>query len=36
MRLLRVKWGKLLIEVPTEIILCVLFKALLMLHKLNV
>jgi hypothetical protein len=36
MRLLRVKWGKMLVEVPTEIILCVLLKAFLMLHKLNV
>ena len=32
MRLVRVKWGKLYLEVPVEIILYLLFKAFLMAH----
>ena len=32
MRLVRVKWGKLYVEAPAEIILFLLFKAFLMLH----
>jgi len=36
MRLVRVKWGKLYVELPAEIILYLLFKAFLMLHNVNV
>jgi hypothetical protein len=36
MGLVRVKWGKFTCELPGEIVLCVLFKAFLMLHNLNV
>jgi len=32
MRLIRVKWGKLLIEVPGEILLFVLLRAFLSFH----
>ena len=32
MRLVRVKWGKLYVEAPAEIILFLLFKAFLMVH----
>jgi len=32
MRPVRVKWGKLNLELPAEIILFLLFKAFLMLH----
>jgi len=31
-----VKWGKLHLEVPTELILYLLFKAFLVLHSLNI
>ncbi len=36
MRLIRVKWGKLLIELPGEIFIFLLLKAFLMLHSLNI
>jgi len=36
MRLVRVRWGKLVIEVPVEIVLFLLLKAFLMVHKMNV
>jgi len=36
MRLVTVKWGKLVIEVPVEIVLFLLLKAFLMVHKMNV
>ena len=32
MRLVRVKWGKLYLEVPVELVLYLLFKAFLMFH----
>ncbi len=32
MRLVRVKWGKLLIELPEELVLFLLLKAFLMFH----
>lgn len=35
MRLVTVKWGKLTLEVPAEIILFLLFKAFLLLHDRN-
>ena len=35
MRLVRVKWGKLLFELPGEILLFLLFKAFLWLHNIN-
>ncbi len=35
MRLIRVKWGKFLLELPGEIALFWLFKVLLLIHKLN-
>jgi hypothetical protein len=34
MRLIRVRWGKLLIELPGEIFIVLLLKAFLMLHLL--
>ena len=36
MRPVRVKWGKLNIELPAEIVLFLLFKAFLMFHNVNV
>ena len=36
MRPITVKWGKLYLEVPAEIILYLLFKAFLVLHLLNI
>ena len=36
MGLVRVKWGKLYVELPGEIFLALLFKAFLMFHNLNV
>jgi hypothetical protein len=36
MGLVRVRWGKLVIEVPGEIFLFLLLKAFLMVHKMNV
>jgi len=36
MRPITVKWGKLYLEVPAEIILYLLFKAFLVLHSLNI
>jgi hypothetical protein len=36
MRPMRVKWGKLYLEVPVEILLFLLVKAFLLVHKLNV
>jgi hypothetical protein len=36
MRLIRVKWGKLYLELPGEIIIALLIKAFLMLHNKNV
>jgi hypothetical protein len=35
MRLIRVKWGKFLLELPGEIALFWLFKVLLLIHQLN-
>ena len=36
MRPITVKWGKLYLEVPAELILYLLFKAFLVLHSLNI
>ena len=36
MRLVRVKWGKLLIELPEELVLFWLLRAFLMFHNTNV
>jgi len=36
MRPITVKWGKLYLEVPAELILYLLFKAFLVLHVLNI
>ncbi len=36
MRAIRLKWGKLLIELPGEIFLFLLLRAFLMLHLLNI
>jgi hypothetical protein len=35
MRLIRVKWGKFLLQLPGEIALFWLFKVLLLIHRLN-
>jgi hypothetical protein len=36
MRLVTVQWGKFKLELPAEIILFLLFKTFLMLHKTNI
>jgi len=36
MRQITVKWGRFTLELPVELVLCVLFKAFLMIHNVNV
>ena len=36
MGLIRVRWGKLYVELPGEVFLVLLFRTFLMLHQLNV
>lgn len=36
MRLVRVKWGKLLIELPDELIIFLLLRTFLMLHHWSI
>ena len=36
MRLVRVRWGKFKLELPAELLLCVLLKLFLILHNRNV